>query len=367
MKKALFKVSVYLLLVLVSFTTTQTVFAASTDVSIKWTTLCPPPSTVCPEFALRDDVYFYGEANQNDLIELDIVIHNPTQQNLSSTQTWLSYNTDHLEGVSIETYSDFDLVAPGEKEFDRENGRAMIGVASTQGGTTKPEIVVASITFKVITASKLNTQIEFYDHRLSELGHTNINVLEGGFPVNVLSEAPKPLQITLNGGRLVGGPPPTTTFEPVEVPRITLGRPTGLKVDTGDGYAHLIWDFDNNSTLAGYNVYYSMTSGRYLHRKQLGLIDEYYVTGLLNDETYFFAITAVDINGNETDYSDEVAITINHPETSTSPFALGANVFADQLGQGADTGPATTMIIILAVLSGLGGFLFTNRQQLIQK
>lgn len=368
MKKNIPTLLAGLTLVLFVLVNNAEIKAASSDVSILLTEHCVNTETACPEPQLQNDSYYLlgSEYQQNETIVLDIKIKNPTQQTISSAQTWLSYDTNQLEGVSIETYSDFDLSAPGEKEFDRENGRAKIGVASTKGGSNKTEILVATVTFKVLGSGNTRSKIEFYDHRLSELGHTSINILENGFPVNVLTDPPKALEINLNGGKLVGGPVPISVNQPA-APLLSLQRPTGLRVGTGDSYAHLIWNLSNDSNLAGYNLYYSMQSGRYLHRKELGPIDEFYISGLLNDETYYFAITAIDKNGLETDYSDEVAISINHPETSTAPIAGEIDPFALGVASQTNTGPKTNIIIIMALFAGLFGYIITNKKQLFSK
>lgn len=318
----------------------------------------------CPEPRLQGDRYIISSGHKDgDTISLDIRIKNPKQQTITSAQTWLTYNTQHLEGLNIQTYENFDLAAPGEKEFDTENGRAKIGVASTKGGVSDPEIVVATVSFKVITKQTAGSFVEFYDHRLNELGHTNVNSIQDGFPVNILTEAPKPTRISLNGTGGAGGPatPPPVVAPTTPEPVVTLARPTGLQIDTGDGYVYLRWNRDPTSLLGGYNIYYSMTSGRYLHRKQVGLVDEFYITGLNNGETYFFAITALDTAGNESDYSDEVAITVGYPETSTSPIG---GIHRQPIIRGnTDTGPASTAILLIAIMAGTVGLYMSNRRK----
>jgi hypothetical protein len=346
---------------------TQQAYSAESNVSVFLSKNCPTTPD-CPEPSENDPHFILsGDYNQGDIISLDIRLKNPSKQSIVSAQTWLKYDTNHLEGLNINTNSVFDLVAPGEKEFDTENGRAKIGVASTSGGSQSDQILVATAEFKVKTNSKLSTSISFYDYRLNELGHTNANIIEGGFPVNVLSEPKKELKIPLNGNT---SPTGGQTTQPVNnqptQPNIILGRPSGLQVDTGNGYAQLAWEADLNNQLAGYNIYYSMTSGRYLHRKTIGPVDEFFITGLLNNQKYYFAITAVDIFNNESDYSNEVAIVINQPSTSTSPFYKPMNELDQFLDpeKTIDTGPKTDIAIIIALISGIIGFLikYSNTQ-----
>jgi hypothetical protein len=73
--------------------------------------------------------------------------------------------------------------------------------------------------------------------------------------------------------------------------------------------AALSWDPNVESDLAGYRIYYGLASGTYLQQKGNGLqisSNAYTVVGLNSSTRYYFAITAVDIAGNESDYSNEV-------------------------------------------------------------
>lgn len=339
--------------------------AAENDVTLFLAQNCQSTPN-CPEPTETDNFFTLSQSyNQGDLITLDVRIKNPTKQNIVSAQTWINYDTNQLEGVKIETSNTFDLVAPGEKEFDTENGRAKIGVASTSGGSQLEQILVATIQFKVKTTSKTTSNLSFYDYRLTELGHTNVNIIEGGFPVNVLSEPKKSLQIQLNGTSQSNNQNQNTNQNSQTTqPNIVLGRPTGLQIDTGSGYAHLKWEVDQNSQLAGYNIYYSMSSGRYLHRKTVGIVNEFYVTGLSNNQEYFFAVTAVDRLNNESDYSDEVAIVINQPATSSSPFYKQIHDLEYVLDpkQTANTGPKTDVAILIALISGIIGILIKKNK-----
>ncbi len=62
--------------------------------------------------------------------------------------------------------------------------------------------------------------------------------------------------------------------------------------------------------LAGYKVYYGTSSGNYTTSIDVNNVTTYTVTGL-QPGTYYFAVTAYDTSGNESDYSEEVSTTIN--------------------------------------------------------
>jgi len=96
--------------------------------------------------------------------------------------------------------------------------------------------------------------------------------------------------------------------------------PSGLIAKAGDRIVDLSWDpyqvsgFD----LAGYNVYRSTTKGTGYVQINPSLVTQtsYHDTGLTNGVTYYYVVTAVDTDGNETDHSREVSAT---PFADTTP------------------------------------------------
>jgi VCBS repeat-containing protein len=81
----------------------------------------------------------------------------------------------------------------------------------------------------------------------------------------------------------------------------------------------LAWDATTDAGLAGYKVYYGASSGDYAAGTDVGNQTSYTVQGLQEGETYYFAATAYDDSGNESDYSDEVSYKV--PTTNTAPAA----------------------------------------------
>jgi fibronectin type 3 domain-containing protein len=76
--------------------------------------------------------------------------------------------------------------------------------------------------------------------------------------------------------------------------------------------ATLTWDSNTDSDLAGYKIYQAIASGVYgaaLATVPAGTVT-YQATGLSANTTYFFVITAYDIAGNESAYSNEVSKSI---------------------------------------------------------
>ena len=78
--------------------------------------------------------------------------------------------------------------------------------------------------------------------------------------------------------------------------------------------ATLTWNANSETDLAGYKVYRSTVRGRYDQSNVItmlrGNITTYHATGLEYGKTYYFVVTAFDIAGNESGYSNEVSKSI---------------------------------------------------------
>jgi hypothetical protein len=100
----------------------------------------------------------------------------------------------------------------------------------------------------------------------------------------------------------------------VEPDRIPPSPPTGLATSTGDNFVELFWNRNPERDIAGYNVF---ASDRYDGRYELigSSRDPYFNdTGARNGNTYYYAVTAYDFDGNESDLSRDVAYDVPRPE-----------------------------------------------------
>lgn len=90
--------------------------------------------------------------------------------------------------------------------------------------------------------------------------------------------------------------------------------PTGIQVFNGDNRVDLSWNLNRESDLAGYNVYYSFTyDGKYTLIGSAN--DNYFVDDeAVNGNKYYYAVTAYDYNGNESDLSHDVIYSTPRPE-----------------------------------------------------
>lgn len=304
------------------------------------------------------------EAFKDQQFSVDIKLNNPGLQNIISVQSWLSYDVSVLEAVAINTnLSPFGLAAPGENNISSSEGRVKIGRANIAGGVSDAEAIVATVAFRVLADRALTTTIDFYDYQVTELGHTTVMIMDGGFPLNILSKKPEAFQISLNPGALPAEPqaPVFTPQAPAIIPQSIGGgsvfssnliRPTNLKVNTGSGYVDLRWDFVSDPARIGYNVYYGKVSGIYTRRRSIGNVNQFRLDGLTNNDTYYFAITAYDQFNQESDYSQEVGVIINRPLSSTSPFEGLISQALSRLPAQPQNGPLVGWLAFSAI--GLG-------------
>jgi len=86
--------------------------------------------------------------------------------------------------------------------------------------------------------------------------------------------------------------------------------PENLTATPGHSRISLDWDDNTEPDIAGYHVYYSLTSGYGYNRINLSLLknSEYIDTTVINCVDYYFVVTAEDTFGYESLYSDEVSV-----------------------------------------------------------
>jgi len=91
-----------------------------------------------------------------------------------------------------------------------------------------------------------------------------------------------------------------------------------LPITSLASYLTLSWNLNTERDLAGYQVYYGTASREYVYSIDVGDITAYRLDDLLDSETYFIAVTAYDTSGNESDFSDEVSVTVNDTSSSST-------------------------------------------------
>ena len=75
-------------------------------------------------------------------------------------------------------------------------------------------------------------------------------------------------------------------------------------------HVQVSWYPSPSPGVSGYMIYYGVTSHDYAQTIDVGNTTEYNVYNLINGQTYYFAVTAYNPDGDQSAYSDEASITI---------------------------------------------------------
>jgi len=99
--------------------------------------------------------------------------------------------------------------------------------------------------------------------------------------------------------------------------------------------------------LAGYKVYFGITSQNYSHTMDVGNVTVYTVGNLTEGLVYYFAVTAYDTSGNESEYSNEASKTMQFTQQYTLTVNKGGT------GSGAVTSSLSGINWLTSSLSGI--------------
>ncbi|MGD0238631.1 MAG: fibronectin type III domain-containing protein, partial [Syntrophorhabdales bacterium] len=80
----------------------------------------------------------------------------------------------------------------------------------------------------------------------------------------------------------------------------------------------IAWDANSQPQVKGYKLYYGTSSGQYTTNADVENQTAATASGLQAGATYFFAATAYDSSGNESNYSQELSFTIPQNAQSQS-------------------------------------------------
>ncbi len=84
----------------------------------------------------------------------------------------------------------------------------------------------------------------------------------------------------------------------------------------------LRWQANSEPDIAGYNLYYGTASRSYGPPMPTGNTTSYTVDNLVEGQTYYFALTALDTSGNESGYSSEITANATSSEPATEDYTL---------------------------------------------
>ena len=99
------------------------------------------------------------------------------------------------------------------------------------------------------------------------------------------------------------------------------------------GQITLAWDPSPETNVVAYRIYYGVAARTYTNTIQVGKVTTATVSNLVAGVPYFFAATAVDDVGLESDYSDEVSGTIPLPNQPPTLAPLTDLVIEENAGQ----------------------------------
>ena len=95
----------------------------------------------------------------------------------------------------------------------------------------------------------------------------------------------------------------------------------------------LEWDANSEPNISGYNVYYGNSSRDYDVTLGVGNWTSVTIADLVDNETYYFAVTAYNTDGDESGYSSETCINCSSP-SSTASSGGGGGCFIDTAAYG---------------------------------
>jgi hypothetical protein len=104
-----------------------------------------------------------------------------------------------------------------------------------------------------------------------------------------------------------------------------------LLISTTNAYSAQItiaWNPNSESDLAGYKMYYGSSSRNYDSSVDVGSQTSYTLSGLVESETYYIALTAYDISGNESNYSAELVYNVPYTTLPSMPTGLQATAIS---------------------------------------
>ena len=88
----------------------------------------------------------------------------------------------------------------------------------------------------------------------------------------------------------------------------------------------LAWDPSPDASVVGYKVYFGGGSGNYTNSALVGNVTNATLTGLASGATYYFAASALDTNGFESDFSNETSTNTASPANQTPTLNSIANL-----------------------------------------
>lgn len=294
-----------------------------------------------------------------------------------------------VEDLADGTYELYvDIVELGDGEPGEEEILSIFESSDSESvtiDTTAPELVSISadpsedlstgdtVTLTVLSESELEEASILFEEEIYSMEETSTNgkyqvdlilpETAGSFTVDVLlmdnlgNEVQYRDQLTLSTAAV------EPVEEPAEEPETTgVGGVTGLTATGTTETVLLSWEAaESEKSIAFYRVYYGPSSSAlYAISETYDSSTSWSIMDLTGDEAYYFAVSAVDVEGTEGEQSEvvmavpelgrtvEVVDTID--DTSPTPAISGTE---EEIEENPETGPAQTMMLVLSALGAL--------------
>lgn len=353
--------------------------------------------TACPTFNVRDPETLQTDViKSGDTLDMDLVVKNPSAQSIERFRAWIAYDPTTLNGDKMVIAKNFPTPNPGETDFSPAEGIVKIsGTADAQ--QTAAVMVVAHITLHVLPGSQQASPIVFYDATGTTTSHTGVFTKNDTQETNLVTTTLGSLLVRLMGttssahsaasssarssAPRMTPPPPGQTSSTTSVSSVssessgsfnttvfTLLQVQNLRATTEGGSVFLAWNILPSTELIGYNIYYGTVTGKYIQKRSVDkTVNNMTIRGLSQGVPYYFAIRGINARGEETDFSQEVGITVGNAATSTSPLigsVLGQSPSTPRSGGklSGETGTPSTLLLFLALSAVIGTFVAFRRQ-----
>ena len=141
----------------------------------------------CSTFEVKDPQTLQTPALAvGDILDIDLIINNPSEQEVKRIRAWLSYDPDMLEGELLEINDAYGLVTPDENDFS--GGYAKMEASAENDIPSSKKIIFARMQFRVKKTNPIGTPISFHD--VQPGGHSVIMAKEGDDEAYVVKEEP---------------------------------------------------------------------------------------------------------------------------------------------------------------------------------
>jgi len=203
------------------------------------------------------DLVLNKESQNWNNIVISVDIDNPSNQNISSVQSWLEFDKDEMNCKSIDTNeSAFDFVVPWESNISWNIVK--IWRSSLSWDVADSDINVAKVNCEIL---KNWWEVRFHDYK-TDWWKVSVMVFENWFPANTLKWEPKSLKLETEKKAIIKEVEKEVILE---VQSDFIERPSWLKIDTEIWSATLAWE--KVQWAKKYYIYYWKISWRYLQRR----------------------------------------------------------------------------------------------------